>query len=171
MRRTRTLPTIKESPAELRQLMAAESNKKMHRRLHALLLIALGEAKNKTHLAALMDVQLSTIGLWLKAYERDGLTGLRPLKTRTPGRSALDLQGPEPGSLLVEIEKRLSDPENCPKDWKRLWRDLRRDFGLDMSFPAFYKAATRRFPNARAKVARPRHVKKAKNADEDFKKN
>ena len=71
----------------------------------------------------------------LEAYERDGLTGLRPLKTRTPGRSALDLQGPEPGSLLVEIEKRLSDPENCPKDWKQLWRDLRRDFGLDMSFP------------------------------------
>jgi transposase len=171
MNRKRDLPEIKESADELRGLMRTAADKPTYQRLHCLWLVASGQADNKAELARRLGVRRATVRAWLGAYAGGGLGGLTPKRPGTSRRSVLEHHGREPGSLLAEIEKLLSDPEQCPQGWKQLWQLLRDGHGLDMGYHAFYQAARKRFPGARVKAARPRHVKKDPQAEAGFKKN
>jgi hypothetical protein len=61
----KTLPPIHESAHDLKQRLARERHPAKQQRLHALYLLASGQARHRTEVAALLGVDRNTVGRWL----------------------------------------------------------------------------------------------------------
>ncbi len=67
------LPPIHESAAELKELLTRERRRERQQRLHALYLLASGQARSRITVAALLGVSRGTVGRWLTTYAEGGL--------------------------------------------------------------------------------------------------
>src|SRR5919202_129636 len=85
----KTLPIIHESADALKQRLHQEHDQGKRQRLHALYLLASGQAKNRSAVATLLGVDRNTVGRWVTQYRDGGLAALVALYVPAGKRPAL----------------------------------------------------------------------------------
>lgn len=149
------LPTIAEGPDDLRGRLRAELDPERKRRLHALTLLASGDATTRQQVADHLAVHRNTVAAWLNRYREGGLDALLTPRKRGPAPG----QRTVPGPALDALQARLADGVGFSGyDEVRDW--LRDEFGLDVPYKSVYTLVRYRL-GAKLKVPRPEHPKKA----------
>ncbi len=91
----KAMPPIHESPEELKELLSRERRREKQQRIHALYLLASGQARSRITVASLLGVSRGTVGRWLTSYAEDGLPAL--LDIYIPAGKAPALSPPPTG--------------------------------------------------------------------------
>jgi len=148
----RTIPTIHESAADLKQLLVRERHQAKQPRLHALYLLASGQARFRTDVARLLGLDRNTVGRWLDQYAHGGLPALLTIYVPAGKRKPLS------PAQLSQLRQRLADPQGFASyDEVRRW--IRDTLGVTLSYNATHKLVRYQL-GAKLKVARPAHLKK-----------
>ena len=149
------LPTITEAPDDLRARLRAELDPERKRRLHALTLLASGQATTRREVADHLAVHRNTITRWLERYREGGLPALLTvLKTGpTPGQRTL------PAPVLAALQERLADPAGFG-GYHAVQAYLREEHALEVPYKTVYTLVRYRL-KAKLKTPRPEHPKKA----------
>jgi transposase len=148
----KVVPIIQESADELKQLLARERDPAIHQRLHALYLLASGQARFRGDVARLLGVDRNTVGRWLERYAQGGVAALRA-RYIPPGK-----RKPLTPAQLAQLRQRLADPQGFASyaDARRWIQDT---FGVALTYNATHKLVHYQL-GASPKVARPAHIKK-----------
>ena len=148
----KTIPIIHEAAEELKQLLARERHPAKHQRLHALYLLASGQARFRGDVARLLGLDRNTVGRWLDQYAHGGLPALLALYL-PPGK-----RKPLTPHQLAQLHQRLEDPQGFASyDAARRW--IQDTFGVVLTYNATHKLVRYKL-GAKLKVARPAHIKK-----------
>lgn len=149
------LPEITEDATDLQRWLRAELDPERKRRLHALVLLATGQATTRREVADHLAVHRHTVARWLRCYDDGGLEAL--LTRAKPGPAPGQRTLPEP--VLAALQRRLSDPAGFGGYHKvQAW--LHDEFGLRLPYKTVYTLVRYRL-GAKLKVPRPEHPKKA----------
>ena len=148
----KSIPVIHEPADELKQLLSQERHPDKHQRLHALYLLASGQARFRADVAHLLAVSRNTIGRWLDRYAHGGLDAL--LDRYVPPGKAPALHPDQ----VAQLQQRLQHPQGFASyDDVRQW--LQETFGVVLTYNATHKLVRYKL-GAKLKVARPTHEKK-----------
>ena len=148
------LPAIAETPDDLRARLRAERDPERKRRLHALSLIASGQAATRQQVADHLALHRNTVSAWLGRYRRGGLAALLTPSKRGPAPGQRTLSAP----VLAALQARLADGRGfAGYDEVRDW--LSAEYGLDVPYKTVYTLVRYRL-GAKLKVPRPEHPKK-----------
>ncbi len=148
----KVVPVIHESADELKQRLARERHPAKHQRLHALYLLASGQARFRGDVARLLGLDRNTVGRWLDQYAQGGLPALLALYVPAGKRKPL---APD---QLAQLRQRLDDPQGFASyDAARQW--IQDTFGVALTDTATHKLVRYKL-GAKLKVARPAHIKK-----------
>lgn len=147
----RAMPVIQESVEELRLLMKQERDPKSQQRLHALYLVASGQARTRTALAELLGLHRETVGTWLAAYAEGGRAQLLD-RYIPPGKASS-----VPLDVLAALQERLQQPGGFAS-YGEIQTWLAETHGVQMQYAALHKLVAYKL-GARPKVVRPRHIK------------
>ncbi len=148
----RVVPPILESADDLKALLIHERHAGKRQRLHALYLIASGQARFRADLARLLGVNRDTVGRWLERYAAGGLSAL--LAIYRPQGKAPALTPDQ----LAQLQARLAEPAGftsygAVQDW------IATTLGVTMGYHAVHTVVHDKL-KARLKVVRPSHEKK-----------
>ncbi len=150
----RPVPPISESPDELKQLLTCERHPGKRQRLHALFLLASGQARFRTQAATLLGVDRNTISRWLEQYHQGGLAQLLDLYV-SPGKvPALNT------AQRAQLQARLAEPDGFAS-YGDIQQWIATTLGVQMGYHAVHTLVHDKL-GARPKVARPTHEKKRK---------
>lgn len=69
----KALPKIKETEAEIRELLKSEHQVKRQNRLQALYLLITKQAKSRSKVSKMLGFSRNTISKWFRLYEENGL--------------------------------------------------------------------------------------------------
>jgi transposase len=148
----KAVPTIHESAAHLKQLLKHERQPAKQQRLHALYLLASGQARYRQEVATLLGVDRNTVGRWLAQYAQGGLPAL--LAVYVPAGKAPALTSAQ----LAQLQQALEQPEGFASYGAiRQW--IATTFGVSLSYNAVHKLVRYKL-RAKLKVPRPAHIKK-----------
>ena len=148
----KTLPPIHESAEDLKQRLHQERDHRKRQRLHALYLLASGQAKNRSDVATLLGLDRNTIGRWLTQYRDGGLPALLNVYVPAGKRPALS------PDQLAQLRARLAQPEGCAS-YGEIQQWIATTCGVQMGYHAVHTLVHDKL-RARPKVARPSHEKK-----------
>jgi transposase len=150
----RTIPLIQEDVTTLKRLLSQERDAGRQQRLHALFLLASGQARSRQQAATLLGVHRHTIGTWLSRYAAGGLPALltigKPPGT-TPHLTAAQTE---------QVRAALARPEGFAS-YGAVQAWIAQTFGVRMSYAAVHKLVRYRL-GATLKVTRPSHLKKTR---------
>ena len=146
------IPPIHESAEDLKRLLNQERQPDKQQRLHALYLLASGQARYRTTVAALLGVSRGTIGRWLGRYAQGGLDTL--LDIYIPAGKAAALSPAQ----LAELQAALDRPAGFAS-YGAIQQWIAQEFGVQMGYHAVYKLVRGNL-RAKLKVPRPVHEKK-----------
>ena len=147
----KVIPVIHESADELKQRLARERHPTKHQRLHALYLLASGQARFRNDVAQLLGSDRNTVGRWLDQYAQGGLPALLALYV-PPGKPT-----PLTPDQLARLRQRLEDPQGfAAYNEARQW--IQDAFGVALTYNATHKLVRYKL-GAKRKVARPSHKK------------
>jgi transposase len=149
----KTLPVIAEGTDTLKQRLRHEHHGRKKPRLQMLSLLASGQAQTRQGVAQLLGVHRHTIGHWLAIYEAGGLAAL--LDVYVPAGKPVSL----PSDVLASLEQALRRPAGLAS-YEALRQWVKQRYQLDVHYHTLYTIVRTRF-NARLKVPRPSHTKKA----------
>lgn len=148
----RALPTITETADELHQRLKAEPHRQKRQRLHALYLLASGQAQTRQEVAQLLGVHRDTVGAWLSTYATGGLPALLDIYVaagRTPSLS------PE---VQAALKERLRQPDGFASyDAIRRW--LLQTHQISIKYKTLHNFLRTKL-KAKPKVVRPSDIKK-----------
>ncbi len=148
----KTLPIIHESVDDLKQRLQQERDHRTRQRVHALYLLASGQAKNRSAVARLLGVDRNTVGRWLTQYHDGGL----------PALLAVYIPAGKPPALaphqLAQLRQRLQQPDGFAS-YGEIQQWIATTFGVQMGYHAVHTLVHDKL-RARPKVARPSHEKK-----------
>src|SRR3712207_4775620 len=147
----KAIPVIHESAEELKQLLAQERHPAKHQRLHALYLLASGQARFRTHVARLLGVDRNTVGRWLDRYAQGGLAAL--LELYVPPGKAPALQPDHVAQLQQALAHRQGFGSYAEA---RQW--IQDTFGVALTYTATHTLVRSKL-GAKLTVARPAHIK------------
>jgi len=148
----KAVPTIHESAAHLKQLVQHERQPAKQQRLHALYLLASGQARYRHEVATLLGVDRNTVGRWLAQYDQGGLPAL--LAVYVPAGKAPALTPDQ----LAQLQQALAQPAGFASYGAiRQW--IATTFGISLTYNAVHKLVRYKL-RAKLKVPRPSHIKK-----------
>jgi transposase len=147
------MPVIEETADELRALMKQEREPKALQRIQALYLVASGQAHSRAVVASLLGVHRTTIGSWFALYADGGRARLLDLYV-APGKASS-----VPPDALAALRERLNQSDGFAS-YGEIQTWLAEHHGVQMQYAALHKLVAYKL-NARPKVVRPRHIKKA----------
>ncbi len=148
----KAIPIIHESADEIKQMFNRERQPAKQQRLHALYLLASGQARRRTEVAALLSVDRNTVGRWLAQYEQGGLPAL--LAVYIPAGKPPPLSTEQ----VVHLQAVLQQPEGFASyEAVRQW--IADHLGVHLTYNATRKLVRYKL-GAKLKVARPSHQKK-----------
>ncbi len=148
----KTVPPIHESAEVLKDLFTRERRREKQQRLHALYLLASGQARSRITVASLLGVSRGTVGRWLTTYAAGGLPAL--LDIYIPAGKAPALSPPQ----LAQLQAALDRPEGFAS-YGAVQRWIADELGIQMRYHAVHKLV-RYTLRAKLKVPRPVHIKK-----------
>lgn len=148
----KAVPLIHESAEELKQRLARERHPVKHQRLHALYLLASGQARFRSDVARLLGLDRNTVGRWLDQYAQGGLPALLAIYVPAGKRKPLS------PAQRTQLRQRLEEPHGFASYAEaRQW--IQDTFGVVLTYNAAYKLVRDQL-GAKLKVARPAHIKK-----------
>jgi len=148
----KTLPIIHESADDLKQRLQQERDHRKRQRLHALYLLASGQAQNRSAVATLLGIERNTIGRWLTQYRDGGLAALLAVYVPAGQRPALT------PDQVAQLRQRLQQPDGFAS-YSEIQQWIATTFGVQMGYHAVHTLVHDKL-RARPKVARPSHEKK-----------
>jgi transposase len=148
----KTLPIIHESADALKQRLHQEHDHRKRQRLHALYLLASGQAKNRSAVATLLGLDRNTVGRWLTQYRDGGLAALVAVYVPAGKRPALA------PAQLAQLRQRLEQLDGFAS-YGEIQQWITTTFGVQMGYHAVHTLVHDKL-RARPKVARPSHEKK-----------
>jgi transposase len=148
----KTLPIIHEAADDLKQRLQQARDHRIRQRLHALYLLASGQAKSRTAVATLLGVDRNTVGRWLTQYRDGGLAALLAVYVPAGKRPAL---APD---QVAQLRHRLAQPEGFAS-YTEIQQWIATTFEVQMGYHAVHTLVHDKL-RARPKVARPSHEKK-----------
>ncbi len=146
------VPVIHESADQLKQLLKQERQPAKQQRLHALYLLASGQARYRQEVAALLGLDRNTVGRWLDQYARGGLPAL--LEIYVPKGKPAPLS-PE---QLTQLQQALAQPEGFTS-YGAIQRWIASTLGVHLTYNVVHKLVRYKL-GAKLKVPRPAHIKK-----------
>lgn len=149
-------PEIKESEEKLQELLKANRNAQVRRRIHLLLLIRAGQVKSGAQAARHLAVHRNTIRNWLLLYQNGGLEELLRIEQGAPKAEQKTLPEPVFRALLARL-----DADGFPDGYLQVQRWLKEEFDLSVSYKTIHGIVYYRL-KAKLKRARPSHVKKTR---------
>ena len=150
----KTVPVIRESADELKHHLQQERDHRKRQRLHALYLLASGQADCRSHVANLLGRDRNTIGRWLRQYADGGLPALLDVYIPAGKRPALS------PAQLAQLQQRLAQPEGFAS-YGEIQQWIATQLGVTMGYHAVHTLVHDKL-KARPKVARPTHEKKVR---------
>ena len=148
----KAIPVIHESADELKQLLSRERHPVKQQRLHALYLLASGQARFRSEIASLLGIDRNTVGRWLERYAHGGLDAV--LALYIPPGKAPALQPDQ----VAHLQQALAQPHGFASYAEvRHW--ISDTFGVVLTYNATHKLVRYKL-GATLKVARPAHIKK-----------
>ncbi len=145
------VPTISESAADLKQRFKQERHPARQQRLHALYVLASGQARSRQAVAGLLGVDRNTVGRWLAQYERGGIDALLAVYIPAGKRKPLT------PTQLAALHRALEQPQGFASYGAiRQW--IADTFGVSLSYNAVHKLVRYKL-RAKLKVPRPTHIK------------
>jgi transposase len=147
------LPTIHESAEELHQRMKHETDRTKQQRLHALYLVASGQARHRKEIACLLGVHRHRVAAWFEAYATGGLAQALSYQVSPPPvhRRITD-------TALTALQAKLHElPGFASYDQIRLW--LAEAHQVALSYSSVH-ALVRYKLKAKPKRPRPSHTQK-----------
>ena len=149
----KAVPVIHESAATLKQLLSHERHPLKQQRLHALYLLASGQARFRADVARLLGVDRNTVGRWLERYAQGGVDAL--LELSIPPGKAPALQPDQ----VAHLQQVLQQPTGFASYAEaRQW--ISDTMGVTLTYNATHKLVRYKL-GAKLKVARPTHIKKS----------
>jgi transposase len=147
------LPIIHESVEELQQRLKSETNVKKRQRLHALYLVASGQARHRKDVAPLLGVHRHSVAAWFDAYAKGGLEhALRSHGSPPPVHRRMT------DTALTALQAKLNDPNGFANYHQiRVW--LAEAHQVTLAYASVH-ALVRYKLHAKPKRPRPSHVKK-----------
>ena len=146
------MPTITESAVELLRRMKSEPDLKKRQRLHALYLVASGQARHRQEVAKTLGVHRHSVAAWFAAYTAGGLEQALQYHVPTPMRRRLT------ETALTALKAPLQTPAGFPSYGHiRTW--LAEQSQVQLSYSSVY-ALVRGELRAKPKRPRPSHEKK-----------
>ncbi|HYH79819.1 MAG TPA: helix-turn-helix domain-containing protein [Longimicrobium sp.] len=149
-------PAISESQEELEELLKAERDAQIRRRLHLLVLIRSGAVKSSAAAARHLAVHRNSVRNWLLLYKSGGLEKLLHIGQGAPEAEQKSL--PEP--VFQALQVRL-DQDGFTGGYLQVQRWLKGDFDLEVPYSTVHKLVRYRL-KSKLKRARPSHVKKTR---------
>ena len=123
----KALPVIHESADELKDRLAHERHPVKRQRLHALYLLASGQARFRSEVAQLLALDRNTVGRWLTRYSHGGLDALLALYVPAGKAPALH------PAQLAQLQQRLQQPEGFASyEAARQW--IQQTFNVALSY-------------------------------------
>ena len=150
----KTVPIIHETPDTLKQLFQHEHDHRKRQRLHAVYLLASGQASNRSQLADLLGLDRNTVGRWLARYRHGGLAALTAVYVPAGKPPALS------PDQLSQLQQRLAQPDGFAS-YGEIQQWIASTLGVEMGYHAVHTLVHDKL-RARPKVARPSHEKKVK---------
>lgn len=149
----KALPVIHESAEELKRLLVRERQPAKHQRLHALYLLASGQARFRGEVAHQLGVDRNTVARWLEQYAQGGLAALLQIYVPAGKRKPLT------ADQLAQLQQQLATPQGFGSyDEARQW--IAATFDVTLTYNATHKLLRYKL-GAKLKVARPSHIKKS----------
>jgi transposase len=149
------MPTITESAAELVRRMQDEPDSKKRQRLHALYLVASGQARHRKDVAATLRVHRHSVAAWFAAYTAGGLEQALRYTVPQPTRSRRITD-----TALTALKTQLQTTAGFPSYGHiRAW--LAEQYQVQLSYSSVY-ALVRNELRAKLKRPRPSHEKKVR---------
>ena len=148
----KAVPSIYESVEELKALLTHERRREKQQRLHALYLLASGQARSRAAVAALLGVGRNTVGRWLATYSHGGLATLLDIYIPTGKAPALS------AAQRVQLQAALDSPDGFAS-YGAVQQWIADELGVQMRYHAVHKLV-RYTLRAKLKVPRPVHIKK-----------
>jgi transposase len=147
------LPTIHESAAELQQRLKSETDVKQRQRVHALYLVASGQAQYRKDVASLLGVHRHSVAAWFDAYVVGGLEHMLRSHVSPPPvhRRMTD-------TAWTALQEKLHDPHGVASyEQIRVW--LAEEHQVALAYSSVH-ALVRYKLRAKPKRPRPSHAKK-----------
>jgi transposase len=149
------MPTVTESAAELVRRLKSEPDIKKRQRLHALYLVASGQARHRKEVAAALGVHRHSVTAWFAAYAASGVD--RALQYDVPGPTRVRRLT---DTALTALKEHLRAPAGFASYGHiRTW--LAEQHQVHLSYSRVY-ALVRGELRAKPKCPRPSHEKKAR---------
>ena len=149
------IPTITESATELRQRMKSEPDGKKRQRLHALYLVASGQARHRKEVAATLGVHRHSVAAWFAAYAAGGVDQALQYDVPRPTRARRMTD-----TALTALKECLRTPAGFASYGHiRTW--LAEQHQVHLSYSSVY-ALVRGELRAKPKRPRPSHEKKVR---------
>jgi transposase len=149
------MPTITESAAELVRRMQDEPDSKKRQRLHALYLVASGQARHRKEVAVTLRVHRHSVAAWFAAYAAGGVEQALRYDVPRPTRSRRITE-----TALTALTAQLQTARGFPSYGAiRTW--LAEQHQVQLSYSSVY-ALVRGELRAKPKRPRPSHEKKVR---------
>ena len=148
----KAIPVIQETAAELRELQKRERHRLKQQRLHALYLLASGQARERQQVAALLGVSRNSVARWLDRYAAGGLEAMLRVQA-APGQA-----GALSPKQVGQLREALARPEGFGS-YGEVQEWIAEQLGVEMSYWAVHKLVRYKL-DAGLKVPRPSHPKK-----------
>lgn len=147
------LPNITETADELARLMKAHADPRLRQRLHSLYLLKSGQARTILQVAALLGVGRNAVGGWLATYKQGGCQQLLLLKKPSGRPPTLD------AATKQKLRHKLQEPQGFA-GYAAIQAWLLAECEVKITYKTLHKVV-RYDLQARPKVVRPSHIKKA----------
>jgi len=148
----KALPSIAESPDALKAQFKQARQPAKQARLHALYLLASGQATSRQEVAALLGVDRNTVGRWLTTYADGGLPALLAIYIPAGKRKPLT------PAQLQTLQSALQQPAGFAS-FSAVQQWITATFDVHLSYNATRKLVRYKL-GAKLKVPRPAHQKK-----------
>lgn len=153
---------IRETAAELEDLIQQQSNPKLKERLQVLYLLQLPEAMSISGIAKVIGRHRGSVQAWLSEYRKGGLEGFLSIGQST-GRPRVI-----PEWAVASLKKRLDDPEGGFGSYTQVQQWLSQTLNVEAEYATVHHWVRYRL-GAKLKAARPVHAKQDPAAREGFK--
>ena len=101
----KTLPRIKETEAEIREMLKSEQQVKRQNRLQALYLIVSQQAKSRSKVSKMLGFNRNTISEWFSLYETGGLEKLLKIYKPSGAKPKITTEAMAEISRVLKTEK------------------------------------------------------------------
>lgn len=150
------LPNIKEDISQLENMLKIEKDARLKERILALYLIKTKQAKNRISVAKMLAKYRTTIGYWLDAYEKNGMSGLLTIQTHSNRKSSI------PPDVLEQLKEKLKDPEGF-NSYQAIQIWIATEFNITVPYKTLH-GIVRYGLKSKPKVGRKSHIKKTNNS-------